>query len=571
MSQTESSVGSSAGAAPPSAPSTAATPPSATPQPAAAPVAPATPAATSPAAPPSDAAAPSTTPGAQPSKPTSLDAAHELYRQEKARIAAAEGAQSEAPPAATPVEAPVTPEPAPVEVQPAEPVVEPPAEVAPPAEAAPVEEPPAVVGDETDYREAALTAEDLAKRFPRVPKSTIAEIVKMETHRGELLEERNAIGGDIGAQISRVINPIILGVEDPTDADVDTIFDQLTLPENAHAVALFDKMGKRLVNLQLQDETCGSCHGDGREANPECSSHIAAGREFGSNMIAEEYGKNEDGTAFDFWGMKPIEFVDTLVKAAKQQDEDGNHLIVKEFIQNELAANKKPEPTPEMLALQRENEELRNSTKAEREANATEQTRKDEERKVAYKTQATGYVSRQLNAVILPLATKANWIAVEGETGEQAEQRMHWGRMLTNDIETSVLGRANKPTVEYQAVLDMIENNTAFDAQGHPTPRFGLKLKPLQTKAKAEFVKAERLMGKLFKFAANTSRAAQLVKEVGGKVGDPAEEAPPLAVTPPPADPNRKKSSAELLEEERVRYRAAAAAAAQRQTAGVVR
>lgn len=584
----EGSLGSGYGegsAAPPSAPPAAA-PPVATPPPAAAPVAPATPAVAQPAVTtPSDAVAPSATPGAPPPKPTTLDAVKEQYRQDKARIAAEE-AQPNAPPV-PPVEAQPAPAPAPVEAPPAEPTVveEPPAEVPPPVEEAAPAAPAAATVDDKEYLESVLTADEVETRFNRkLSKAERADIAARETHRGELLKTVDAIGSDLGVKISTAINPIILGdcpfnaTEQPAEAQawwdgaVDTIFDQLTLPENAHAVELVDQMGKRLVNLQLDEPTCNHCQSDGNKPNPRCTEHIAGGREFGSQMIQEEFGKNDDGTPFDFWGMKPIEFVDFLIKAAKFKDNEGVGLINREFLEGELAGNKKPEPTARELELQRENEELRTKTQTDREATEAETKRKGEEAKVAYKTQATGYVSRQLNAVILPLATNANWTAVEGETGPQVEQRKNWGRMLTNDIQTSVLGTVNRPTPEYQAVLDMIENGTAFDAQGQPTPRFDLKVKPLRTMAKAKFKEAERVMGSLFKFAATTSRAANLVKELGGKVGEPAEQpaAPPLALATPPPDPDRNRTSEELLAENRRKYREAVAAEQARQaTAGV--
>lgn len=581
MAQSESSIGSSAGAAPPPASSPAAAPPADAPQPAAPPATPVAPGVATPAAPSKDAVAPPATPGAPPSeKPTTLDAAKALYRQQKERIEA-EGSQPATPPV-TPVEAQPAPEPAPVEAPPAEPVVEePPAEVPPVVEAAPAA--PEATSDDKDYLESTWTADEVETRFSRkLSKAERADVAARETHRADLLKTVDAIGSDLGVKVASVINPIILGdcpfdeARQPAEAQawwddqVDTLFDQLTLPENAHAVELVDKMGKRVVNLQLQDEICGSCHSDGRKANPQCADHIAAGREFGSNMISEEYGKNDDGTAFDFWGMKPVDFVEMLVNAAKFRDADGNALINKEFIEGELAGNKKPEPTARELELQRQLDETRTATQTEREATAAEAKRKSEEAQAVYKTQATGYVSRQLNAVILPLATTANWIAIEGEKGEQAEQRKYWGEAVTTVIEKQVLGTVNRPTPEYQKVLDMIENKTAFDVQGHPTPRFDLKVKPLLTMARAKFREAERLMSGQFKFAAQTSRAANLVKEVGGTVGDEPAEAPPLAAAPKPPN-NRQQTTEEKLAAERKKYRERVAAEQARQTAGVLR
>lgn len=534
-----SSPGSSA-APPPSAP--AAAPPAAPAAPPAAPVAPAAPAVVVPDVAPVNDAVASATLGvpAQPAKPSSVAEVQAIYRQQvaEAERAAQQPEQS--------VEAQITEPaaPAPVEAQPVEevePIVEPAAEEAPTELAA-------IGPGEDEYRESAWSPEEVQAKYQRnLSKKALAEITQREAHRAELIQTVDKIGGDLGVQVASVINPILLK-DNPTDADVDAVFDQILLPENAGAEQLFDLMGKRLVNMQLQDEETG--------------------REFGSQMISEEWGKNEDGSAFDFLGMKPIELVDFLLRAAKAKDGEGDPILNMEFLKTELDGQAKPAPSERELALQRENEELRTKNQAETTAKEAEETLKREADKKIYNTQAKGFVTRSIMADVMPLAVKANWAASEGETGEQAERKKVLGRLVTADINSHIMGAPDALTPEYSEVKAMIDNNTAFDrVSGEPTPRFRNKLKPLRTMAKARFNEIQRTLSPQIKFTAVTSRNAQLVKKTQGAA--PATEAPQLAT--PPADPNRQLTTQERLDEIRKPYREAVKADQQARQTGVVR
>lgn len=556
MSQPESSIGTPAPAAPPpSAPSPAAAPPAAPSAPTAAPVAStATSAVVAPGVPAvNDAVATAITPGAQPSEPAppkSLGEVKERYHQQKAEIAARESTQPEA----TPGEAQIseTPEPVPLETQPEavepEPVVE-------PVEAAPVEEATAPAETEdADYKEHFLTAEEIETRFNRKLSKKEREFIgQIETHRAALAKDRDAIGGDVGVRIASTINNVLLNVDDPTDDDVDAVFDQMVLPENAGAEKFFDKMGKRLVNMQLQESTCDSCHSDGNKPNPSCGEHVAMGKAFADNMISEEWGTNPDGTPFDFGGMRPTELVGLLLRALQIKDGDGDAVLDLnlEFLKAEVEGRGKPKPSARELELQRENEELRKNTQSTTAAKEAELERQRESDKATYNTQAKGVVTRAIMAEVTPLAIKAGWAPSEGEEGPQVESKKTLGRMVAADVNTHVMA-----TAEYAAVQKMIDEKTAFDpVTGRMTPRFELKLKPVQTMAKAQFNKTLRDLASQIKFAASTSRNAQLVKNNGSKVAtQPAAEAPSLAAAPKP-QAERPLTAVEQLAQVKKKYR----------------
>lgn len=562
MSASESSLGSPGSSAAPPPPAPAAAPPAAPSAPTAAPTAPvAAPAVIAPDVPAvNDAVATATaTPGAQPSQPAppkTLDEAKAIFHQRLAAMQE-EGAQPEA----TPGEA--QPVPIPLETKPE--AIEAPEPIAEPAEAAPVEEAtaPAEAVD-SDYKEHFLTAEEIEARYNRkLSKKERADIVQMEAHRAELAKDRTAIGGDLGVKLATTINAALL-TDCPFDettqsaqADawyeekVDAICDQFILPENAGAEKLFDRFGKRLVNLQLQEATCGSCHSDGNKANPKCGEHVPMGKEFAGNMISEEWGKNPDGSPFDFKGMNPLGLVDLLLRAAQLKDEDGDDVLNVEFLKAEVEGRGKPKPTARELELQRENEELRKNTQTTTEAEEAELNRQREETKAVYQTQSKNVVRQQIMAEVTPLFQQAGWVPREGEEGPQLEQKKRLGRMVATDVNTILAA-----TPEYAAVQKMIDDKTAFDpATGRITPRFDLKLKPLRTMAKALSNETIRLLASQFKFAASSSRNAQLVKNNGNKVAaQPAAAAPPLAVPQLPTD--RPLTAVEQLAVVKEKYRA---------------
>lgn len=520
MSASEGSLGSSSPAA--SAPP---------PAPAVAPSAPATdsavaPAAAEPVASPETATAPAT-PGASTAspttKPTTLDEVSARYHQQIDGIAE----QEAAPPEATaPTELPLIPEVA----EPAETplTVAEPETVTEPLTAEPAAEETAPAHSEIDLDDLnqVLSLDDIKAKFPRQSVQMTAEFAKREAHRAELMKSVGDIGGEIGVEFAKVVNPIIWK-ENPTIEDVDALFDQIVLPEHANAEQLFKLMGEHLINTTLQDETHG--------------------REFGANLISEEYGKNKDGSPYDFGGMKPLELVETLINAHKAG------ILNMEFITSELAGqDPTPEPSPRELALQKENEEL----KSGQQAKETEHKRERDALQAQYKTQANGFVSRRIMSAVMPLAVSANWAAIEGETGPQVERKQVLGELVTDHINRSIEGSLGAPSEEYAAVQTMIDEGRAFDAAGKPTPRFLQKLGPLQEKARARFLRIQRVLAPEFKFKAENSRNAQLVNKNGGSKAAQTAVAPPPEVAEIPKPVSQKnKSTQELIDEKLAVYR----------------
>jgi hypothetical protein len=128
-------------------------------------------------------------------------------------------------------------------------------------------------------------------------------------------------------------------------------------------------------------------------------------------------------------------------------------------------------------------------------------------------------------------------------------------------------GTKDDPAVDYAAVMAMVDEGTAFDAAGRPTPRFKQKYDPLIIRGKALMNKAKRNLGSIIKFTAANSRDAQLAKKNGKHIVEPTE-VPPVAVR---AEDNIDPNDPDYLEkrQEAARAKLRRQRAAQEQAANV--
>lgn len=533
-------------AAPPSAP--AAAPPSVAPPPAAAPEAqPAPPAVATPdAAPSSDAVAPAVpgAPPATPAVPATLEAVKQHFRDQLQGKAPVGEAQPDVPP---PVEVQPALEPAPPvqERPPAEPEGVEPLEAAP---AEPAEEAPIIELEGVDYREAVLTPEQIDARFARkLSKEDRAEVAQREAHRGELLEKYNKLGGDIGYDVAAAVSEVLWN-QNPTVEDVDKLFDQIVEADGAGNHQLFALMSQHLINTQLNDP--------------------ATGPDFASNMIGQNWGKNPDGTAFDFRGMEPLELVDILVKASQLKDKDGDPIINLDFLKAEVEGNAPPTKTERELELERELEahKASDTTKAE-----TEEQARTEAKRV-YKTQAMSLVSRGLVDAVMPLAMKAGWALGDGEEGTSASEKKDFGEFVVDHVNLRVFGPANAPTKDYEEVNAMIEDGTAYDREtGRPSRRFQLLNEKLQNKAKALVNRKITALQPRIQFTSANSHNASLAKKNGHTTAAQPDAAtpPPLATAPTPPKAPEQMTTGERLEAERAKFREAKKRDAEQRQTGV--
>lgn len=548
MSQEQSSIPSSTPAAPPPSAPAVTAPPSAPPAPAAAPQAP--PAPVAPAE--SVAAVP---PGAStPEKPKTYDEARaKLHAARDRAMAEGEAQPASETPEAEPIVAKPEPETPPV-------IDVPEVEPAPEVETAP-EKSDAVPAEESDVDlddiNHVLTAEEIEQKYKRgLSKEARADFAAREARRGELETTVRDIGGKYGAGVFAKMAPAFFTdcpfdeAKQPTEAEAwwneqaDVVLDQMVLPENAGALGLFKAMSQRFTNTAIYDPDTGAA--------------------YVSNLIKGEWGQQPDGqTPYD------LPFVDSLMQAHKKwgvqrgytgtEDDDGKPiidparagkpydvatidklikadqkgLINHEFIDNELSGTEsaKREPTPRELELEEENKRLKaegETEKTAREARAAEQKREHERLVGQYKTQAKGYVSRQVMATAMPILQSVGWAPSEGDSPEVAEEKKTLAEMVT----ATVNAHLQSDMEEINGAIDRFE---AFDANGRATPRFSKKLEPFQNKAKAKVLRLIKLNSR-FKFAAGTSRNAQLAKK-NGSIESPVVP-PPIATAPKAPDPN---------------------------------
>lgn len=540
MSASEGSLGSSGGsvAAPPPAPPAAAasdvgTAAPSTAHPAVEPAAP----------PPPPAAAPSTAiPGASTTAaganvpPKTIDEARAIFRQQ---VGLDIGANPEvvAPPEAQPTSEAAqlleVPEPIPAVAAPPEPE-----EVEPPLPEPGVAEPQddsalEALADDEDDLSVAFTPEELERRYSgRLNKKAKADIVRRDAQRVELLQKNQEVmqklGGQPGLDLAANMSAIIWK-DDVTKADAEQIVDLLTLPEHGGNAPLARMVASHLINTTIEDET--------------------AGPEFANQLITGQWGRKADGSAFDFAGMKPLELNDLLMHGVQAG------LIDVEFLKNELDSMPRHEPSKRELELIRENEQLREQGQLKE----TEQKRERDRAKNVYTTQAVNWVQNYLYKAILPDAQKANWAAVDGEEGPSVEEKRALGELVADHINFRLFGSTGAPSQEFQALMRMINEMTAFSPEtGLPTPRFIQKMEPLANKAKALFLGKQRVLNPRIKWTSETSRNAQLVAKNGSqKIGAPPQpQVQPPPVRQPVETQVRTKSTEELLAEERAKFAA---------------
>lgn len=434
-----------------------------------------------------------------------------------------------------------------------EPKIEP---LAPEVEAVPAEAAaaPAEGEEAADLEDlkTALTEDLLEQKYPRqLSKKVKADIAAREARRGQLEEAATVIGGDIGLGIAKAVMPILLTdcpfneATHPAEAqawwneNVDALFDQIILSENAGAGDLFKHASHRFVTTALYDEK--------------------EGPGFASNLISEEWGKQADGvTSYD------LPFVDSILKAHKSWgvDADGKPIdvatltaLVKglqhgaidmNYVQGELAdADEKPEPSPELLAAQEEITRLKTESEADktaREATAAEQQRTRDGELALYKTQAKRDISSAIMQDVIPIAQSSGWAPSDGDKPERLGSKKTLGRMVAADINAVLMGDPASPNEDWKRAWDMVESYTAYDTNGKRTPRFKKVLEPLQIKAKAMFLRIQRDLASEFQFAAANTRNARLANKNGRNGEQPAAPPPVATVQQPrelkPTDPD---------------------------------
>jgi len=450
------------------------------------------------------------------------------------------------PQSETPVEEPT---------QPQAPVEEPPVEEPVGTEEQPVETPVETAEFDPDDLDAVVDEATLLKRY-HVPKKIVAEIAEREKQRGQLVEGVRKAGGQPGLEFAQQFNSILFGKQNPGPEDAEKAFDLLVLPEHGGGIKLVREMGKHFVVTSLYDDTPGK---DG----------VPLGKSFANDLIREEYGVQADGkTPYDLDTVNalvqlhkslgvdaegkplPLEALERLVWAKGQGHLD-DEFISNEY--NEYQENRKREPTPEEKKLREENEKFRKeleATKVDREREATESKARYERDRARYKTEATNWTRDAIMAKVMPEAIKYGWAQNEGETDEAKKE---WGETVSDSINSKL-----EKSADFKAIEQMIDDGEAFTASGHPTPKLKGKIESLQYSALAMFRRKVRTLAPQIKFAATTSRSAQLANNNGRNGQQPAQEPPPLQVQQP-QKPAVRKSTEELSAEnaERLRKRMA--------------
>lgn len=539
MSMSESAIGSPAAAPPaPTAPSAPVSAPTAAPAapPAAAPVA---------APPTNEAAAPAAPASASvPEKPQTYEEAQTKFHEKVEKLRTEGNAQ---PPAPAESEDPFAIE---AESE-APPAVEVPEAPAPKEAAAPEAE-----AEPGDVETAVFSPEQIESL--RLSKAEKAKIARINTQASQMQEVSKAVGGEIGLKIASELVPL-LWKDDPTTEDADQLLDLMVLPEYAGAQQMFDLVSTRLINTAIYADDPARDE-SGKPILDAAGKAVPVGEVFVNKLIGGEWGQQPDGkTPYDLqfvngiinahkaWGVdengKPIDVatIDKLVKGLKAG------AINMEYLDNEIGAMdpvKPAEPTPRELELQKQLDE-RNVKDQEdstrREAEAEKQRVQEEQRMSTYQAHAKRAVSQHVMKPLMPKIIASGWAPQPGERGPQVEAKQFMADMVSTYFNLKMEGTRTAPDADYAAVQAMIDDGTAFDAAGRFTPRFVRKLEPVQTRAESLWAKAERNLGPWIKFAATTSRNAQLAKKNGTTL---ETQTPAVAAPPPPEDPNVVKDDA---------------------------
>lgn len=520
MSMSESAIGAPSAAPPvssaPAAPSSAPTP--------AAPSAESTPAAVPAVAEPSESTASAVPSSAStPARPQTQEDATARYHERLEAIRKSEAEGDTQPPAAA---------------EPEQSEAEPVAVEEPEAPALPEAAAPEVETEDGDSE--LLTTEQIEAL--RIPKSEKAKIAQINAQAAQLREVHKTLGSEIGVKLASEILPILWTdcpfneATQPAEAQAwwdeqsDSLLDAIVLPEKAGAEQLFNHLSRHFVTTALYDERPAMDDVTGQPVLDAEGKPVPIGAMFANKVIAGEYGNTPDGQPYD------LPLISRLVQAHKEG------LINMEFVDAELrekAETGAPEPTPKELELQAELDKVKAQTEGDATAaqqRAAEEKRKSDERMEAYKVQAKGFVSRYVMKPLMPQLADLGWAPQPGEAGSQLEQKQFFADVITTYFNLKLEGTSKTPSADYQGVQDMIDNGTAFGPDGKPTQRFTLRMQPLGDKAAALLAKAKRNLGPILKFAASTSRNAQLAKKNGKDASE--RTTPALAVPEPPVDPN---------------------------------
>lgn len=320
-------------------------------------------------------------------------------------------------------------------------------------------------------------------------------LVKAEAHRAQLVADRQALGGTPGIAVAKTLVPLLWKTE-PTDADSDTMFDQLTL----HNPRLTLGMGQKLFNVAINDPT----HGES----------------FVNQVLGEEFGLDHEGKPF------------TLAYLRELLDWDKAGLINRTYFRGEVG---KDGPVSER-------ERKMEQRLAAIEGSETKRTQQDAATRQRQEIERVGkafdFVSNFLMSPVLALAEKSGWAVGDNEVGPdgkpttpEAERKMYLGDMLSSHIDKRM-----KASDEWKEIRNLVRQGRAFDQAGKATPALDVYLEPLAIRTTAWFREAQRIVNPGFAKAAASTRNAQLATKNGNNGADQGQQIPPVAQPRKPTD-----------------------------------